>query len=96
MAKPKPGGRRPRKRERKNVSVGVCALTANWKSLAVTCSLVRTNFDLALDVGLNVAAKVAFHRQTIFDVHTNLVDFRVSQVTHASVWAEFEVFAHLG
>ena len=36
MAKPKPGGRRPRKRERKNVTVGVVHLKSSFNNTIVT------------------------------------------------------------
>lgn len=38
MAKPKPGGRRPRKRERKNVSVGVCHIKCSFNNTIVSIS----------------------------------------------------------
>ena len=36
MAKPKPGGRRPRKRERKNVSFGVVHIKSSFNNTIVT------------------------------------------------------------
>jgi small subunit ribosomal protein S11 len=36
MAKPKPGGRRPRKRERKNVSYGVVHIKSSFNNTIVT------------------------------------------------------------
>jgi small subunit ribosomal protein S11 len=36
MAKPKPGGRRPRKRERKNVTVGVCHIKCSFNNTIVS------------------------------------------------------------
>src|SRR3979411_836959 len=36
MAKPKPGGRRPRKRERKNVTYGVAHITSSFKNTIVS------------------------------------------------------------
>ena len=36
MAKPKPGGRRPRKRERKNVSVGVVHIKSSFNNTIVS------------------------------------------------------------
>ncbi len=38
MAKPKPGGRRPRKRERKNVAVGVCHIKCSFNNTIVSIS----------------------------------------------------------
>ena len=43
MAKPKPGGRRPRKRERKNVSVGVCHIKCSFNNTIVSISDVEGN-----------------------------------------------------
>ena len=36
MAKPKPGGRRPRKRERKNVAYGVAHIKSSFNNTIVT------------------------------------------------------------
>ncbi len=36
MAKPKPGGRRPRKRERRNVSHGVCHIKSSFNNTIIT------------------------------------------------------------
>ena len=36
MAKPKPGGRRPRRRERKNVTVGVAHIKSSFNNTIVT------------------------------------------------------------
>ena len=36
MAKPKPGGRRPRKRERKNVNYGVAHIKSSFNNTIVT------------------------------------------------------------
>ena len=36
MAKPKPGGRRPRKRERRNVTVGVCHIKCSFNNTIVS------------------------------------------------------------
>ena len=36
MAKPKPGGRRPRKRERKNVSVGIVHIKSSFNTTIVS------------------------------------------------------------
>ena len=38
MAKPKPGGRRPRKRERKNVTVGVVHIKSSFNNTIVSIS----------------------------------------------------------
>jgi small subunit ribosomal protein S11 len=38
MAKPKPGGRRPRKRERKNVAVGVAHIKSSFNNTIVSIS----------------------------------------------------------
>ena len=38
MAKPKPGGRRPRKRERKNISYGVAHIKSSFNNTIVTIS----------------------------------------------------------
>ena len=43
MAKPKPGGRRPRKRERKNVSVGVCHIKCSFNNTIVSISDTEGN-----------------------------------------------------
>ena len=36
MAKPKPGGRRPRKRERKNVSYGVAHIKSSFNNTIIS------------------------------------------------------------
>jgi small subunit ribosomal protein S11 len=43
MAKPKPGGRRPRKRERKNVTVGVAHIKSSFNNTIVTITDVEGN-----------------------------------------------------
>ena len=43
MAKPKPGGRRPRKRERKNVSFGVVHIKSSFNNTIVTIADTEGN-----------------------------------------------------
>ncbi len=43
MAKPKPGGRRPRKRERKNVSHGVAHIKSSFNNTIVTITDMEGN-----------------------------------------------------
>ena len=43
MAKPKPGGRRPRKRERKNVTTGVVHIKSSFNNTIVTVTDVEGN-----------------------------------------------------
>ena len=43
MAKPKPGGRRPRKRERKNVSYGVVHIKSSFNNTIVTITDLQGN-----------------------------------------------------
>ena len=43
MAKPKPGGRRPRKRERKNVSHGVVHIKSSFNNTIVTITDAQGN-----------------------------------------------------
>src|SRR3954465_4690865 len=43
MAKPKPGGRRPRKRERKNVSYGVVHIKSSFNNTIVTITDLEGN-----------------------------------------------------
>ena len=43
MAKPKPGGRRPRKRERKNISVGVCHIRCSFNNTIVSITDTEGN-----------------------------------------------------
>ena len=43
MAKPKPGGRRPRKRERKNVAVGVCHIKCSFNNTIVSITDTEGN-----------------------------------------------------
>ena len=43
MAKPKPGGRRPRKRERKNVSYGVAHIKSSFNNTIVTITDTEGN-----------------------------------------------------
>ena len=43
MAKPKPGGRRPRKRERKNISVGVCHIRCSFNNTIVSITDTQGN-----------------------------------------------------
>ncbi len=43
MAKPKPGRRRPRKRERKNISVGVCHIRCSFNNTIVSITDTEGN-----------------------------------------------------
>ena len=43
MAKPKPGGRRPRKRDRKNVSTGVVHIKSSFNNTIVTITDTEGN-----------------------------------------------------
>jgi small subunit ribosomal protein S11 len=43
MAKPKPGGRRPRKRERKNVAYGVAHIKSSFNNTIVTITDLQGN-----------------------------------------------------
>ena len=43
MAKPKPGGRRPRKRERKNVAFGVAHIKSSFNNTLITITDVSGN-----------------------------------------------------
>jgi small subunit ribosomal protein S11 len=43
MAKPKPGGRRPRKRERKNVTVGVAHIKSSFNNTIVSITDLEGN-----------------------------------------------------
>src|SRR2546423_5777398 len=43
MAKPKPGGRRPRKRERKNISYGVAHIKSSFNNTIVTITDMEGN-----------------------------------------------------
>ena len=43
MAKPKPGGRRPRKRERKNVAYGVAHIKSSFNNTIVSISDTEGN-----------------------------------------------------
>ena len=43
MAKPKPGGRRPRKRERKNVTVGVVHIKSSFNNTIVSITDTESN-----------------------------------------------------
>ena len=43
MAKPKPGGRRPRKRERKNVSHGVAHIKSSFNNTIITITDLEGN-----------------------------------------------------
>jgi small subunit ribosomal protein S11 len=43
MAKPKPGGRRPRKRERKNISFGVVHIKSSFNNTIVTITDAEGN-----------------------------------------------------
>jgi small subunit ribosomal protein S11 len=43
MAKPKPGGRRPRKRERKNITVGVAHIKSSFNNTIVTITDLEGN-----------------------------------------------------
>jgi small subunit ribosomal protein S11 len=43
MAKPKQGGRRPRKRERKNVTVGVCHIKCSFNNTIVSITDLEGN-----------------------------------------------------
>ena len=43
MAKPKPGGRRPRKRERKNISYGVAHIKSSFNNTIITITDMEGN-----------------------------------------------------
>src|SRR2546427_3113733 len=43
MAKPKPGGRRPRKRERKNISYGVAHIKSSFNNTIITITDMEDN-----------------------------------------------------
>ena len=43
MAKPKPGGRRPRKRERKNITYGVAHIKSSFNNTIVTITDLQGN-----------------------------------------------------
>ena len=61
MAKPKPGGRRPRKRERKNVTYGVAHIKSSFNNTIVTITDTEGNtlsWASAGNVGLQGLAQV--------------------------------------
>ena len=60
----------------------------------MTDALKATDFDLALDVGLNFAAKVTFDGDVLVNPTTKLVDFFVGQVANTRVRTDVEIGAH--
>jgi hypothetical protein len=50
------------------------ALTADREALTVTDALVASDFDLALDIGLDISTQVTFNGQVFVHEHANLVD----------------------
>src|SRR3954451_10833639 len=52
--------------------VGLGALTADRKALAVTAALVAADLDLAADVGLDLAAEVTLYPEVRFDLVAEL------------------------
>ena len=60
MAKPKPGGRRPRKRERRNVSHGVAHIKSSFNNTIITITDLEGNvlsWASAGNVGFNGSKK---------------------------------------
>jgi hypothetical protein len=62
-------------------------LSTNWKSLTVTNALKASDFDLALDVLLHIAAQVTFNGDVLVDPTTNAIHFIFSEIAYASVGA---------
>src|SRR3954452_14731339 len=59
--------------------VGLGALTADRKALAVTATLVAADLDLAADVGLDLATEVTLDLEVGFDLVTELDQLLVAQ-----------------
>src|SRR6185312_14014412 len=65
--------------------VGVRALTADRKALAVTQAAIRTEVHKTLDVHRHFAAQIAFHEIIAVDRFADLNDFGFRQVGDAAV-----------
>jgi hypothetical protein len=66
----------------------VRALTTNGKTLAMTNALETSDFDLALDVLLNIAAKVTFNGDVRIDPGADAIDFILGEIANASAFIE--------
>src|SRR4030095_3831125 len=66
-------------------SVGVCALTANWKSSAVAQTSIAADVPQSFDVHLNLLSQIAFDSALLVDHGANLVDFFFSQFANALI-----------
>src|SRR3954451_6591294 len=71
--------------------VGVGALATDRQPLAVPNALQAPDLDLALDVGLHVAAQVALDREVLVDVVTDLVDLVLGQLRDLGLAVEPEI-----
>src|SRR5215210_7122092 len=67
MAKPKPGGRRPRKRERKNVAYGIAHIKSSFNNTIITISDQQGNVIAWASAG-NVGFKGS-RKSTPFAAH---------------------------
>src|SRR4051794_20471738 len=65
--------------------VGLGALTADRKALAVTAALVAADLDLAADVGLDLAAEVTLDPEVRFDLVAELDQLLIAQLVDAGV-----------
>jgi hypothetical protein len=63
------------------------ALSTDGKTLAMTNTLKASDFDLALDVLLHIAAQVTFDGDVLVDPATNAIHFIFSEIAYASVGA---------
>jgi hypothetical protein len=66
----------------------VRALTTNGKTLAMTNALEASDFDLALDVLLNIATEVTFNGDVCVYPRADAVDFILGEVANASALIE--------
>ncbi len=68
--------------------VGLGTLTVDRQATTVAKALVRTDFDLATNVGLNLTAEVTLNLEVCLNVVTKLDEFLFRRVLHASVRAD--------
>ncbi len=73
--------------------IGVGALAAHGKALAVAQAAVAAEVHQPLDVHRHFAAQIAFHEIIAVDGFANLDDFGVGQVVDAAVGRDADLLA---
>src|SRR5690606_22835819 len=75
--------------------VGVRALAANRKALAVAQAPIAAKVHQALDVGLNLAAQIAFDGVVTVDGLADLQHLRIRQLVHTALGRDVALRANL-